>query len=124
MSGRCYEVGKKAEKIILWFEEITKEDIPLVGGKCANLGEMMKIGIPVPPGFAISAYAYKRFLEETGIGNIIYDILNTLKGKKEAYKIVGNLMILCDSESIKKDLNNISFLPGLKIHNKTQSISF
>jgi len=52
---------------VLWFKDIGKEDIPLVGGKCANLGELYgRIGVPVPNGFAISAYAYKYFLERTG----------------------------------------------------------
>ena len=64
------------QKLVLWFEELRKEDVPLVGGKCANLGEMINAGIPVPPGFAISAYAYKRFIEETGIAQKIYDILD------------------------------------------------
>lgn len=51
---------------VLWFKDLGKEDIPLVGGKCANLGELVgKIGVPVPNGFAISAYAYKVFLEKT-----------------------------------------------------------
>ena len=65
----------KARKIILWFEELTKDDVPLVGGKNANLGEMLRAGIPVPPGFAVTAYAYKRFIEETGIKDKIYEIL-------------------------------------------------
>ncbi len=66
----------KSQALILWFEELGKEDVPLVGGKCANLGEMINAGIPVPPGFAITAYAYKRFIEETGIAQKIYDILD------------------------------------------------
>jgi len=65
----------KKEKLVLWFEELGKEDVPLVGGKNANLGEMLKAGIPVPPGFAITAYAYKRFIEETGIAQQIYKII-------------------------------------------------
>lgn len=65
----------KATEVILWFEELTKEDVPLVGGKNANLGEMLKAGIPVPPGFAVTAYAYKRFIEETGIKDEIQRIL-------------------------------------------------
>jgi len=49
---------------VLWFKDLGKEDIPLVGGKCANLGELVsRIGVPVPNGFAISADAYKVFLE-------------------------------------------------------------
>jgi len=65
----------KKEKLILWFEEVRKEDVPLVGGKNANLGEMINAGIPVPPGFAITAYAYKKFITETGIAEKIYKII-------------------------------------------------
>ncbi|RLI25011.1 phosphoenolpyruvate synthase [Candidatus Bathyarchaeota archaeon] len=65
----------KATALILWFEELRKDDVPLVGGKCANLGEMINAGIPVPPGFAVSAYAYKRFLELTGIAEKVYTII-------------------------------------------------
>jgi len=79
----------KETKIILWFEELNKEDVPLVGGKNANLGEMIKAGIPVPPGFAVSAYAYKRFIEETGIKDKIYSVINEViidKAKPELYE--------------------------------------
>jgi pyruvate, water dikinase len=62
---------------VLWFKDIGKEDIPLVGGKCANLGELYgKIGVPVPNGFAISAYAYRMFLEKTGAGKKIESLLS------------------------------------------------
>lgn len=54
----------KKPAYILWFKEIGKEDIARVGGKGANLGEMTKLGIPVPKGFAIIAQAYYKFLEE------------------------------------------------------------
>lgn len=51
---------------VIWFEDLGKNDIPIVGGKCANLGELTrKVGVPVPYGFAISIYAYKKFLEKT-----------------------------------------------------------
>ena len=69
------QVEEQKEKLILWFEELSKEDIPLVGGKNANLGEMLKAGIPVPPGFAITATAYRKFIEETGIAEQIYKII-------------------------------------------------
>ncbi len=64
------------KELVIWFENLRKTDIPSVGGKNANLGEMINIGIPVPPGFAITAYAYKKFIEETGIAQKIYDIIN------------------------------------------------
>jgi len=65
----------KKEKLILWFEDLRKEDIPLVGGKNANLGEMLEAGIPVPPGFAITAYAYNKFITKTGIAEKIYKVI-------------------------------------------------
>lgn len=74
----------KETALTLWFEELNKRDVGLVGGKNANLGEMINAGIPVPPGFAVTAYAYKRFIEETGIASKIYDILReTIKDPKD-----------------------------------------
>ncbi|MEM4976858.1 MAG: PEP/pyruvate-binding domain-containing protein, partial [Desulfurococcaceae archaeon] len=68
----------KENRFVLWLEEVRKEDTPLVGGKNANLGEMIAAGIPVPPGFAVTAYAFKYFLERTGLGEKIYDMLRKL----------------------------------------------
>lgn len=67
--------SSRKEKRILWFDELGKEDIPLVGGKNANLGEMVGAGIPVPSGFAITAEAYREFIVETGIAEKIYKII-------------------------------------------------
>lgn len=44
------------------FDSITANDVPLVGGKGANLGEMTRAGLPVPPGFVLTADAYRAFL--------------------------------------------------------------
>ncbi|MBM4136545.1 MAG: phosphoenolpyruvate synthase [Nitrospira sp.] len=64
---------------VLWFKDLGKEDIPLVGGKCANLGELAgKIGVPVPNGFAISAYAYKVFLKKTKADKKIQFLLSDI----------------------------------------------
>ncbi len=52
---------------VVAFEEVGRGDIPLVGGKGANLGEMLKEGIPVPSGFIVTADAYGRFIEESGL---------------------------------------------------------
>jgi pyruvate,water dikinase len=62
--------------LVIWFEGLRKTDIPSVGGKNANLGELTSAGLPVPPGFAITAYSYKKFIEETGISAKIYEIIN------------------------------------------------
>ncbi len=56
------------QSFILWFDEIGIEDIALVGGKNASLGEMRrKTKVKIPPGFAITAYAYRFFLEKAGV---------------------------------------------------------
>jgi len=49
--------------IIAWFEEVDKNDIPLVGGKGANLGEMTQAGIRVPGGYNITIEGYDAFVE-------------------------------------------------------------
>lgn len=69
---------KKGVKIIAWFEEITKNDINIAGGKGANLGEMVQAQIPVPPGFVVTSNAYFEFLKETRLINEIQRFLNNL----------------------------------------------
>mgnify|MGYP001159230858 FL=1 len=67
---------------IRWFEDIGIDDIPLVGGKNASLGEMYRElasrGVKVPNGFAITAEAYRSFLRETGLDQRITQILHGL----------------------------------------------
>lgn len=53
---------------ILDFEDLDKHSFPLVGGKNAGLGEMMRAGIRVPPGFAVTTEGYLDFIAEAGIG--------------------------------------------------------
>jgi len=66
------------EKNIVWLSEIGRNDIPIAGGKGANLAELFNAGLPVPPAFVITADAYKKFLAETGIGEKIFGILNSI----------------------------------------------
>lgn len=60
---------------IRWFEEISSADIDKVGGKGANLGVMAGAGFPVPPGFCLTAQAYREFIDETHLGESIQQIL-------------------------------------------------
>jgi rifampicin phosphotransferase len=53
------------------FDEIGKDDIALAGGKGANLGELKRAGLPVPPGFVLTTAAYDAFVESNGIGGEI-----------------------------------------------------
>jgi pyruvate,water dikinase len=72
-------MGKHDEAFILWFDDIGIEDVPLVGGKNASLGEMYQKltskGVAVPHGFAITAYAYRYLLKTAGIEKAIEDAL-------------------------------------------------
>ncbi len=63
---------------ILWIQEITKDDIPKVGGKGANLGEMFKANLPVPQAFSITAEAYWKFLKDAEIKDKIYGIIKNV----------------------------------------------
>jgi len=69
-------------KFVKWFEEIGAQDVGLVGGKNASLGEMIrnlgKKGVNIPPGFAITAEAYKYVIEKAGIGEKIKETLAAL----------------------------------------------
>ncbi len=106
--------------LVLWFEDLKKTDIPSVGGKNANLGEMISVGIPIPPGFAVTAYSYKKFIEETGISDKIYSILaervtdpNDQKQFAEVSKVIRELIETAPvpeeiEESIKSSYKELS----------------
>ncbi len=63
---------------IAWFRDIHKEDIGVAGGKGANLGEMYNLRMPIPPGFVVTAQAFKKFLDHTGVGKTIFSRLKGL----------------------------------------------
>ncbi len=64
---------------VLRFDEVGKDNIPQVGGKGANLGEMVGAGLPVPPGFCVTAQAYRDFLTEAGLQEPIDEILADMR---------------------------------------------
>ena len=88
-----------AQKLVVDFKDIDKGDVALVGGKNANLGEMIKASLPVPPGFAITIHAYDLFLEEN---KIIEKIYSTLK----ATDVDDPTQLGSASKSIKKLIQN------------------
>jgi len=74
--------SQHATEFILWFDDISIDDVPLVGGKNASLGEMYRHltakGVNIPHGFAITAHAYKHLITATGIDKSVSDILADL----------------------------------------------
>jgi len=93
-------------RYIAWFDEIGKEDISLVGGKGANLGEMLKAQIPVPYGFIVTSKAYYDFLAETKLDKKIKNILSLLDCRDSK-------SLQQTSESIKKIIKKASMPEGI-----------
>ena len=69
-------MSSKEQALVLWFEELRNTDVPIVGGKNASLGEMINAKLPVPPGFAVTAHSYERYIQEEKIAENIYKIIN------------------------------------------------
>ncbi|MDO5850097.1 MAG: phosphoenolpyruvate synthase [Methanobacteriaceae archaeon] len=85
-------------KYVIKFEDLTKNDIGIAGGKGANLGELTQAGIPVPPGFVVTAETYDKFMQDTGIFNSVMDILkevdiNNTKQLQEAAEEIKRIIV-------------------------------
>lgn len=96
-------------KFVLWFDEISKKDVPLVGGKNANLGEMIQhTKVPVPPGFAITTEAYDYFMRENRLEEKIKKLISRLdkKNLKNLRKIGKSIRELILSGKFPEDLKN------------------
>lgn len=107
MNIKLKEVKVRLEdKYVKWFSDIDKEDVKLVGGKAANLGEMLKIGMPVPQGFVITSEAYSYFLEQTGLKEKIYKKLKDLdvEDTEQLEKTSNEIQKMIIGEELPEDL--------------------
>jgi phenol phosphorylase subunit beta len=68
--------AKTHPPVLCWFEECRKDSVPLVGGKCSSLGELISAGVRVPPGFALTTEGYRRFMAEAGIDREVASLLS------------------------------------------------
>ncbi len=103
--------AEKKKRFILWFDEISIADVPLVGGKNASLGEMYREltskGVHVPNGFAITAYAYQYLLTKAKIKDDIKRILRDLD--------VSDLKNLYDhGRRVRDTISHAEFPPELR----------
>jgi len=79
-----------SKSLIIPFSEIRATDLPLVGGKGANLGEMTYAGFPIPTGFCLTTIAFKKFIESSLLADDIYKTLDTITSNDlEKVRIVG-----------------------------------
>lgn len=63
---------------VLWLSDVDKNDIPVVGGKAANLGELLRVEIPVPDGFVVDARTFRDFINRANLKDKIYALLKEL----------------------------------------------
>ncbi|MFT7430478.1 MAG: pyruvate,water dikinase [Colwellia sp.] len=96
---------------VLWYEVLGMNDVDRVGGKNASLGEMISnlsnVGVQVPGGFATTSYAFNEFLEQSGINDKIYQLLDNLD--------VDDLAALSKSgETIRNWIIETPFLPEMQ----------
>jgi pyruvate,water dikinase len=68
-------LSAKEKELVLWFDNLRNTDVSIVGGKNASLGEMINAALPVPFGFAVTAYSYERYIAEKKIAEQIYKII-------------------------------------------------
>ena len=96
---------KKLE-YIKWFEEIDKDDIPIVGGKGANLGELTQNGLDVPPGFCVTAGAYRYFIEKANLNKKIKEKITDLniEDSMELQNVSKEIQELINAAEIPQDL--------------------
>jgi len=69
---------------VRWLEDIRADDIDSVGGKGASLGELTDAGLPVPPGFVVTAGTYRTFIEEAGIDDELFEAVDVDPDDSEA----------------------------------------
>ena len=70
--------------VLCWLEDCSRESVPLVGGKCASLGELINAGVRVPPGFALTAEGYRRFMAKAGLERELSSALAGLDARDHA----------------------------------------
>lgn len=95
---------------VVWLEEVGKEDVSTVGGKGASLGEMINLGIPVPGGFAVTAQAFRDFLNRSGIAQDLFDALKIdvndqsqlMKAEEVAKRLIMDAKVPTDMEQAIK----------------------
>lgn len=73
---------------VLWFDELRRADVGLVGGKSSSLGELTSsVDVPVPYGYATTASAYRYFMEKTGQNKKIHKMLQELQDVEDSVEL-------------------------------------
>lgn len=93
---------------VLWFDELHREDVNLVGGKSSSLGEMTSaMDVPVPYGFATTARAYRYFMEQTGLNDQVNELLESIQdyeNSEELHSVCEQIRNLIVNATMPADL--------------------
>ncbi len=91
---------------VAWFGDLTKDDVGIAGGKGANLGELYRAGLPVPPGFVLLSNAYFDFIEKSKIGSKISSIIkNTnIYNNNELQRASKEIKSMISNSKMPKDI--------------------
>jgi pyruvate,water dikinase len=90
---------------VVWLEDVGKNDLSTVGGKGASLGEMINIGVPVPGGFAVTAQAFRDFINRTGIAKKLFEALKVdINQETELYRAEQTAKKLIMEAKVPKDI--------------------
>ncbi|MEZ4710278.1 MAG: phosphoenolpyruvate synthase [Caldilineaceae bacterium] len=94
------------DQYVLPFTAISAADLPKVGGKGANLGEMTRAGFPVPPGFCVTTSAFRRFVENCADMDKLYGALDAVRADDlDRARAVG--------EQVRSQLANVPIPPDV-----------
>lgn len=81
-------MDKRENAYVLWFDELRREDVALVGGKSSSLGELTSAThVPVPYGYATTANAYRYFMEATGTNKKVHELLDQLDDVEDSAEL-------------------------------------
>ncbi|MEM4472285.1 MAG: pyruvate, water dikinase [Archaeoglobaceae archaeon] len=91
---------------IVWLSDVDKNDIPVVGGKAASLGELMRIEIPVPDGFVVDARTFKDFINRANLKDVIYSKLRNLnvENTEELNKVSEEIRKMIQETKMPEDI--------------------
>jgi pyruvate,water dikinase len=96
-------------KWVRWLEDLDLEEITIFGKKCVNLGKMIRDGLAIPPGFAISTEGYEYFANEAGFPQQISDYLRTTPDATEVENIEETSRVIQEmisNREMSKELQN------------------
>ncbi len=93
---------------VKWFSELTNKDVSIAGGKGASLAEMYNNKFPIPPGFIVTAQAYKYFIEECHLDDKIKEILSgfDIEDTESLTKASENIREIIRNAKMPEDLEN------------------